>query len=51
MNGFKRDLTREDLWEIESDESSQYLTNKLELIWNQASKRYLHYLKKKIHSI
>jgi hypothetical protein len=32
-------LTREDLWEIEADESSQILTNKMEEIWNKEAKR------------
>jgi hypothetical protein len=33
-------LTREDLWEIEEDESTKLLTIKLEKVWNEASKKY-----------
>ena len=40
VNGHKRDLTREDLWEIEEDESTKLLTIKLEKVWNEASKKY-----------
>ncbi len=38
-NGYNRDLTKEDLWEPEKDEASEFLTNKFENIWNQVAKK------------
>ena len=38
VNGHKRDLTREDLWEIENEESSKVLTTRLEEIWSETTK-------------
>jgi hypothetical protein len=35
LTGYKRDLTREDLWQIDESESSAVLTQKLESAWNQ----------------
>lgn len=32
--GYKRDLTREDLWEIDDTEKSENVTKKLEHVWN-----------------
>lgn len=31
--GYKRDLTRDDLWEIDSAEKSEHVTKKLEQVW------------------
>ncbi len=39
--GFKRDLTREDMWEIDFSETSECVTDKLEFEWNQAVAKYL----------
>ena len=33
--GFRRDLTREDMWEIDYSETSELITNKLEYEWNR----------------
>ena len=41
--GFRRDLTREDMWEIDFSETSECVTNKLEFEWNQT---VFHYNKK-----
>jgi hypothetical protein len=38
--GHKNDLTRENLWQIEADESSEHLVNKFEKIWNQLAQKY-----------
>lgn len=37
--GYKRDLTREDLWEIDDCEKSEYITNKLERVWNPKAQK------------
>ncbi|RNA36438.1 multidrug resistance-associated 1 [Brachionus plicatilis] len=47
LTGYKRDLTREDLWKIDDTESSFHLTNKLEIAWNKASKKYIRELNNK----
>jgi ATP-binding cassette subfamily C (CFTR/MRP) protein 1 len=38
--GFRRDLTREDIWEIENSETSQVTTQKLEIEWNKHVNAY-----------
>nr|APD26530.1 ATP-binding cassette transporter subfamily C member 1 X7 protein [Brachionus koreanus] len=45
--GFKRDFTREDLFEIDDKELSEAATSKLENIWNPLAKEYI----KKIRTI
>jgi ABC-type multidrug transport system fused ATPase/permease subunit len=44
--GFKRPLTRDDLWEIDEQESSEYVTQKLEVAWDKATKAYLEAVRK-----
>ena len=38
--GFKRDLTRQDMWEIDSSETSEIVTKKLEREWNKGMENY-----------
>jgi ATP-binding cassette subfamily C (CFTR/MRP) protein 1 len=37
LTGYKRDLTKEDMWEIDESESSRNLTDKLEKKWNKVA--------------
>ena len=37
--GFKKDLDREDLWNIDSVQSCEFLTKKFEKEWNIVSKQ------------
>lgn len=37
--GYKRDLTREDLWEIDEAEKSESVTKKLEQVWNPKAEK------------
>lgn len=39
--GFKRDLVRDDLWEIEDTESSALITKRLEDSWNKKANEYI----------
>ena len=39
--GYKRDLTQDDLWELEKSELSEYLTNKFEANWNKKANAYI----------
>lgn len=45
LTGYKRPLTREDMWKIEDTESAKYLTNKLQVAWDKSSSEYINYLK------
>ncbi len=38
--GFKRGLIRQDMWEIDSSESSEVVTNKLEKEWNKTMTKF-----------
>ena len=40
MTGYKRTLTREDMWKVEDNESSRYLTQQLQTAWDKDSKGY-----------
>ena len=44
--GFKRDITRDDLWLIEEKESSDYNTNRFEKIWKKDADEYIMYIRK-----
>lgn len=33
--GFKRNITRDDIWDIEKSESSEYISNRLEFEWSK----------------
>jgi hypothetical protein len=35
--GYKKDLTREDMWDIDEDEKCEFLTEKLEKEWNKVA--------------
>jgi len=37
--GYKRDLTRDDLWEIDDAEKSERVTKKLEQVWNPKAQK------------
>ena len=39
--GFRRDLTRDDLWEIDEAEKARYVTEKFEKVWNPKAQEYL----------
>jgi len=39
--GFKRNLTKEDIWEIDYSESAEFVSNKFEKIWNKESQLYI----------
>ena len=39
--GFKRELTREDLWEVDESETAQNVTKRLEDSWNKKAKEYI----------
>ncbi|CAF0717000.1 unnamed protein product [Brachionus calyciflorus] len=41
LTGYKRDLTRDDLWIVDETEASAHLTHKFETAWNKASKKYI----------
>nr|UOU03336.1 ATP-binding cassette subfamily C1-5 [Brachionus rubens] len=41
LTGYKRDLTKEDLWKVEETEASEHLTRKLEIAWNKTSRKYI----------
>lgn len=40
QKGYKRDLTREDLWKVGDKECSEITCNKLESVWNQKANEY-----------
>jgi ATP-binding cassette, subfamily C (CFTR/MRP), member 1 len=40
--GFKRDLVRDDLWEIDDSETSIVITKRLENAWNQKANDYIN---------
>jgi hypothetical protein len=35
--GFQKNINKEDIWEIDYSESAEFLTNKLEKVWNKES--------------
>lgn len=39
MTGYNRTLTREDMWKVEDNESSRYLTQQLQTAWDKDSKK------------
>ena len=39
--GFKRDLTRDDLWEIDEAEETRTVTEKIESVWNPKAQEYI----------
>nr|UOU03337.1 ATP-binding cassette subfamily C1-6 [Brachionus rubens] len=41
LTGYKSDLTKEDMWDIDNSESCRYLTDKLEEEWNRVAKIYM----------
>jgi hypothetical protein len=45
LTGHKRDLVRSDLWSIDTTESSEYITKKLEVSWQAASAEYIKNVK------
>jgi hypothetical protein len=38
--GYKKNITREDMWEIENSETTKFLTEKLEKEWNENAQRF-----------
>lgn len=40
MTGYNRTLTREDMWKVDDNESSRYLTQQLQTAWDKDSKGY-----------
>ena len=43
VKGFRRNLTKMDMWQIEESESSEYLTQELEKHWNEVAQKYLFF--------
>ncbi len=41
--GYKRDLTRDDLWEMSLKETTDYNTERLEFEWNPKAQEYMKY--------
>lgn len=41
--GFKRDLTRDDLWEIDDSEKSSWATSKLESVWSPKAQKFVFF--------
>lgn len=41
VTGYKRDLTRQDLWNINEKESSNHVTNEFEKYWNKQANDYI----------
>ncbi|RNA42720.1 multidrug resistance-associated 1 [Brachionus plicatilis] len=41
LNGYKKELTHDDMWDIDATERSCYLTDKLEVEWNKAARKYM----------
>ena len=39
MTGYNRTLTREDMWKVEDNESSRYLTQQLQTAWDKDSRK------------
>jgi len=39
--GFKRNLNREDIWDIDKSESSEFVSNRLEFEWNKKANIYI----------
>ncbi len=39
VNGFKRNLTKQDMWQIEESESTEFLTEELEKHWNEIAEK------------
>jgi len=48
--GFKRNLTKEDIWDIDFSESAEFVSNKFEKVWNKESQLYIQNLKKSSHN-
>jgi hypothetical protein len=45
--GFKRNLTREDMWDIDSSETAENVTADLEYEWDKCVKKYFLFILKK----
>ena len=41
MTGYKKTLTKQDLWSIDENETCDHLTIKLEKEWNKAADKYI----------
>lgn len=46
LTGFKREITRDDLWLVEEKESSDYNTKRFEKIWKKDADEYIRYMRK-----
>lgn len=46
VTGFKRELTREDLWKIDETESSAYNSERFEYFWNGKANNYIRAVRK-----
>ena len=42
INGYHKDLTKDDVWQIEESEECQNLTERLEKVWNPLAERYIN---------
>ena len=40
VNGFRKNLKREDMWEVDEAEACQVLTDKLEQEWSKRANEY-----------
>jgi len=49
--GFKRNLTREDMWDIDSSETAENVTADLEYEWDKCVKKYLFLVFKTVHLV
>ena len=41
VTGFKKDLTKEDMWDIDPHEQCNHLTDKLERVWKKSADEYM----------
>lgn len=39
LNGYKKELTQKDMWDVDDNEKSRHLTDKLEAEWNKMAKK------------
>ena len=46
ITGYKRDLTRQDLWRISEKESSYHITNRFENVWKKQANEYIQQIQK-----
>ncbi len=42
INGYHKDLTKDDVWQIEESEECQNLTERLEKVWNPLAEKYIN---------